>query len=57
MFSFCFLLVVKSKGLIMGILVHFDDNNSGWFCALKILVDSLVLSLGKNVSIHDAKSA
>ncbi len=56
--DFCFLLSVELKGLIMGVILHFGgNNNSGCFCTLKVLVDALVLSLGKNVSIHDAKSA
>ena len=51
------LYVITSEGLIIGILIRFDDNNSDCFCTLKILVDSLVLFLSKNVSILKAKSA
>jgi len=53
----CLLIVIMSKDLIMRILVRFSDNNSDCFYTFKVLVDSLVLFLGKNVSIHEAKSA
>jgi len=55
--GFCFLLSVKLKGLVVGVILRFSDNNSGYFYTLKVLVDALVLSLGKNISIYDAKSA
>ena len=55
--DFCFLLVVRLKGCMVGITLRFSDNNSGCFYALKVLVDALVLSLGKNISIREAKSA
>ena len=55
--GFCFLLLVRLKGLSVGVILHFSDNNSGCFCILKVLVDLLVLSLGKNISIRDVKSA
>ena len=45
------------KVLIMGILIRFGDSDSDYFCALKVLVDLLILFLDKNISIHDAKSA
>ena len=45
------------KGLIIGVILHFGDNNFGSFYILKVLVDTLVLSLGKNISIRDVKSA
>ena len=54
--GFCFLLSVRLKGLVVGVILRFGDNNSGYFCALKVLVDALILSLGKNVSIRNAKS-
>ena len=54
--DFCFLLI-KLKGLVVSVILRFSDNSSGCFCALKVLVDALVLSLSKNVSIRDAKSA
>ena len=50
-------MLVKLKGCIIGITFHFGGNNSGYFCALKVFVDALVLSLDKNVSIREAKSA
>ncbi len=56
-FNFCFLLLIRLKGVIVGIILHFDGKNSGSFVTLKVLVDALVLFLGKNVSIHDVKSA
>ena len=40
----------------MDVTLHFSGKNSGCFYALKVLVDALVLSLGKNVSIREAKS-
>ncbi len=46
-----------SEGLIIGILVCFGDIDFGYFYTLKVLVDVLVLSLDKNVSIYDTKSA
>ena len=49
--------MVRLKGLVMVVIFRFSDNNSGCFCALKVLVNVLVLSLGKNVSIREAKSA
>jgi len=55
--GFCFLLFIRLKGLVVGVILHFGNNNSGCFYALKVLVDALVLSLGKNVSIRDVKSA
>ncbi len=55
--DFCFLLSVRLNGLSVGVIFHFGDNNSDWFCTLKVLVNALVLSLGKNVSIRDVKSA
>ncbi len=55
--DFCFLLSVRLKDLVAGVILRFSDNNSGYFYTLKLLVDALVLSLGKNVSICDAKSA
>ena len=55
--NFCFLLLVRLKGLVMGVTLRFDGKNSDCFCALKVLIDSLVLFLGKNVSIHETKSA
>jgi len=41
----------------MSITLCFGGNNSDCFCALKVLVDALVLSSNKNVSIRDTKSA
>ena len=54
-----FLLFVVSKieRFCCEVILRFSDNNSGYFCALKVLVNALVLSLDKNVSIRDAKSA
>ena len=40
----------------MVVMLCFGDS-SGYFCTLKVLVDVLILSLGKNVSIREAKSA
>ena len=48
---------MRFKGLIIGIVFRFGDINSGCFYVLKVLVNTLVLFLGKNVSIRDAKSA
>ena len=49
--------MVKLLSLIMRILIRFDDNNSDYFCILKVLVNLLVLFLNKNVSILEVKSA
>jgi len=49
--------MVKSKDLIIGILIHFSGNSFNCFYVFKVLDDLLVLSLGKNVSIREAKSA
>ncbi len=43
--------------IFMRILIRFDDNNSDYFCILKVLVNLLVLFLNKNVSILEVKSA
>ncbi len=55
--DFCFLLLVRLNGCSIGVTLHFGGKNSGSFCALKIPMGMLVLSLGKNVSIREAKSA
>jgi len=55
--GFCFLLVIMLKGLSVRVTFRFSGNNSDCFCTLKILVDALVLSSDKNVSIREAKSA
>jgi len=54
--DFCFLLLVRLKGLVVDVILRFGSNNSDCFYALKVLVDALVLFLGKNVSIREAKS-
>ena len=55
--SFCFLLSVVLKDFGVEIIIHFGGKNSDYFWTLKVLVDALILSLGKNVSIHNVKSA
>ena len=55
--DFCFLLLIRLKGCLIGVMLRFGGKNSGCFCALKVLIGMLVLSLGKNVSIRDVKFA
>ena len=55
--DFCFLLLIRLKGCDIGVSLRFGGNESGCFCALKVLVDAIVPSLSKNVSIREAKSA
>jgi len=45
--DFCFLLEVMSEDLIIEMLIRFDSDSFDCFYILKILVDSLILSLGK----------
>ena len=55
--TFDFLLIMWLKGSSVGVILCFDGKNSDCFYALKILVNALILSLDKNISIRDAKSA
>ncbi len=50
-------MIVESNNLIMRVLVHFGDKYSDNFYVLKVLIDVLILSLGKNISIHEVKFA
>ena len=55
--DFLLFVVCKIERFGCGVTLRFGGKKSGCFCVLKILIDSLVLSLGKNISIREAKSA
>ncbi len=55
--EFLLFLISKIERFGCEVIFRFSGNNSDCFCTLKILVDALVLSSDKNVSIREAKYA